>query len=56
MQEPTSKVQAATTDTSNNYSTTEPAKNSKNTYLTSSEVKETTTEATSVSKKEKVSC
>ena len=44
MQEPTSKVQAATTDTSNNYSTTEPAKNSKNTYLTSSEVKETTTE------------
>lgn len=53
MQEPTSKVQAATTDTSNNYSTTEPAKNSKNTYLTSSEVKETTTEATSVSKKEK---
>ena len=53
MQESTSKVQAATTDTSNNYSTTEPAKNSKNTYLTSSEVKETTTEATSVSKKEK---
>lgn len=54
MQEPTSKVQAATTDTSSNYNATEPTENSKNTYLTSSEVKETNNEAASANKKDEV--
>lgn len=54
MQEQTSKVQAATADTFSNYSTTEPTENSKNTYLTSSEVKETTNENTSENKQEDV--